>query len=1428
LVESRAEKVSQIWANVQEAETRKADILASQGPILQVAKKACLDLLWNSQDYLVFLGDLTEMRHILDVHSFVNLVKEGNDSIRAKEAPSVDDGGKKSDGRKRSRRFDRDFYRTCVAEGLRGICYRFLLSPHRVGIKLEDTERSGRFDFSKVLPGEENKDGAGDPHKWDAPLIPTTDPMAFASDLVSSGDLVLLSTSHGAEPDDNEARDPLRGCRYVAAMELAHEPRVRMYMRNIYRKHALLTTRPSKKGMENIDAFHDYYGLHLLKGKPIKEHFPPDENEIEALKANLGPHERKELESEMQEREKNSCLQYLNLLKAEKTGDITVHVHMPYLEQNEEWFKEEAGALTSRENQDLSVLVKELAKVYLPTNADSDEWNNERRKVIRLAILSFLLPQFEAEVRRDLREAAVKIGVLNAAYSLKGMAMEGPYRPAALASTENRFLHPTGDLPVVGVCCSSDNKDASYLASVTERGELNDHLAIPSGTRIDNDKMREKIITFLLQCRPSVVLVGTSGGFDSRLMVRKLGEMVTEAVQRWNRRDIQREDEDDEEFEARQAAFRQNHPTSHLDDDDLEWKCNVDLIDDGVAQLFGRSIRGKKEFPDASVSMKCAIATARHGKDPLAELAYAWSVASDAGVFGTEMLFLNIHPLQQILPKTLLLRHYERVLCEVVSEVGVDVNTACTFDHMHGLLSLVPGLGPRKAANIRQSVTRIGGVVASRRALLEKRLMGPVVYNNSVAFLRIREIEQLANQFLHPLDDTRLHPDVYHRNNWAVKIAIDALERVDEETRNKEALAIKALRDVMENSGQEVERLFKATKAEWVKHYGPTFNASDWDPRVSVPADQWRDKVEELDLDTFALIIEQNGLGRWHSHLQMIKWEFRLPFADPRSPMKPLTGEKLFRLITGESDQSLRPGKEITGKIVRNGEFGSRVKLEGDIPAFIPLKNLADEHVEAAEDIVTVGTVVTAIVTEVKKDHLSVDLSLKMEDFKKPPSSWERPQSLPPIDNYFDRGAAARLEQQKSKEREARMEMLQLSLGGTKIGGEGSLNDPLQTKRRSGRVSRRACAHPAFRNARQDEVDRELREAGDSMVGEALIRPSSKGKDSLAVHWMVRPGCIKVIEVQEEDKDTDASIGNILKIKVRRRSTGSDLFTTSIDFIVILFSQNESYGSIDELLGRYIAPMNDYVEELVNHRKFIDLPEDELDDKLREQKKANPSGVFYYVCWMEMHPGYASLRFILSSNPKSHHIGITPNGFLWGSKAYTNLDKLLNDFKKNPRGGTASSMNSSTAAKETSLSKIGDSNRRSRWGAKPAAAPPAPPGWRPMPPPAPPQVPVPNNWAAPSVHAGAPPGQWGEAPSGQWVQPAAGQWGNPNPPHLPPHPGHFQPPPPSGPPPVGHPPLPTFGLPPPGPPPRGPPPPGYPFRPPPPPGAPPPNPRIHR
>ena len=128
---------------------------------------------------------------------------------------------------------------------------------------------------------------------------------------------------------------------------------------------------------------------------------------------------------------------------------------------------------------------------------------------------------------------------------------------------------------------------------------------------------------------------------------------------------------------------------------DEEWNCNVDMVDNNVAQLFGWSVRGKKEFPDAGVNLKCAIAVACHAEDPLAEMTYTWSATSDAGLFGTDM-YLNIHPLQQVLPKPILLCGYEHVLCRIVSEVDVDVKLAYKYDRIMEYSILYQDLVPAR------------------------------------------------------------------------------------------------------------------------------------------------------------------------------------------------------------------------------------------------------------------------------------------------------------------------------------------------------------------------------------------------------------------------------------------------------------------------------------------------------------------------------------------------------------------------------------------------------------------------------------------------------------------------------------------------------------------------------------------------------------
>ena len=526
---------------------------------------------------------MIDYRHVMDMRGYLNLIKEGNEAVADKARGRAvggarDKGDADKKGKKRSRRFDWDYYRTCVSEGLRDVAYRFVLPPYKLGIKLDDTMNSELgFSYDRTLAGDDDED-VSPTERWTAPVVDGASPTEYGNRLMDSGELVSLAAGRDGDDDWNTSNpddvDPLRAARYVASMEVAHEPRVRRTLRDMYRASAVLSTRPTARGAASIDAFHEHYGLHLLKEKPVRDHFPADPAELERKRQRLDAEEAAEMERNLRKAESDSCLRYLSLLKADRSGDISLQVHLPYVQTgfddpNVEWYKRPASELT-RERQNIKPMMDVLERCYLPAGGDTDEWNEERRRVLRSALLNHLLPQFESETRRDLRDAAVRAGVAAAGDSLRTMAAEGPYRPSHYLG-ENRFVRPTGDIPVVGVCSSSNAREGTYLAAVTGSGEVADHVAVPGGTNVESH--RDRIISFLMTARPEAVVVGSSGGVGSRATARRLAEIVQGATERWNNRFVQGADEDDEDFEARMQQFRRMHSGMDLDDDEDEvWK----------------------------------------------------------------------------------------------------------------------------------------------------------------------------------------------------------------------------------------------------------------------------------------------------------------------------------------------------------------------------------------------------------------------------------------------------------------------------------------------------------------------------------------------------------------------------------------------------------------------------------------------------------------------------------------------------------------------------------------------------------------------------------------------------------------------------------------------------------------------------------------
>ena len=99
-----------------------------------------------------------------------------------------------------------------------------------------------------------------------------------------------------------------------------------------------------------------------------------------------------------------------------------------------------------------------------------------------------------------------------------------------------------------------------------------------------------------------------------------------------------------------------------------------------------------------------------------------------------------------------------------------------------------------------------------------------------------------------------------------------------------------------------------------------------------------------------------------------------------------------------------------------------------------------------------------------------------------------------------------------------------------------------------------------------------------SHTGDVVIRPSSSDKDTLVVTWMYLAGKFKHIEVKERLKLTLEDQGGI----------GQQL---------VLRGEEEELSDLDEILARYVQPMNDLVQHLVEYRCYREFRPEEEDQE---------------------------------------------------------------------------------------------------------------------------------------------------------------------------------------------------------------------------------------
>ncbi|RLN72476.1 hypothetical protein BBJ28_00001054 [Nothophytophthora sp. Chile5] len=664
------------------------------------------------------------------------------------------------------------------------------------------------------------------------------------------------------------------------------------------------------------------------------------------------------------------------------------------------------------------------------------------------------------------------------------------------------------------------------------------------------------------------------------------------------------------------------HDASRFGNGDGQDFLDIVFLKDDVPSMYSRSKRAEQEFPEESEYVRAAISLGRYLRNPASELCAMWgNVSMDEPSRGRELLYLNVHMMQHSLVKDLLLKEYDRVFVQVVNKYGVDINLLANHKHTSYQLQFICGLGPVKAVSVLEKV-RAKNYIERRQELLSKGFMGKIVYRNCAGFVRIRERDALREAPLNPLDDTRIHPESYY---MAVKICGDANNNstIDMYDPNHYSYAVE---DTMYQSASAIR----------------SRNAA---PNTRLGDAEIQDVLSELDLSAYAGRLELQKKGPKLHTLEYIKRELRYPYFDKRSKYQVPKDEELFFLLNGETTETLSIGMIVPASLLHmSGDDFVRVRLQSGMRSSLHRERLPDYLQDVRSQEFPKGITVNAKILAIQADRDGrYELQIGCNR-----------RSLVDMGMCFHPERFPRYTDSKRVEFDS-MERVDRLLNGPPAEDEKTPTFTQAVRGSGGPPSRRKkrqIAHPVFRNINCQAAMQFLRE---QPVGEVVIRPSTLGTDHLTLTWKMLDGVYRHFDIQEKDKPSDARIGQTLIVK------------------------EESYENIDELIARFVDPMNSLVEDVVRYKYYKSGPRESVEEDLIKQKKEHPSRIPYAIHVYNKFPGCFSITYIARETPRSCHMEVKSGGLRFfgriESSILPTLSQALQFFKMKalvaPSGGSA-------------------------------------------------------------------------------------------------------------------------------------------------------------
>jgi transcription elongation factor SPT6 len=288
--------------------------------------------------------------------------------------------------------------------------------------------------------------------------------------------------------------------------------------------------------------------------------------------------------------------------------------------------------------------------------------------------------------------------------------------------------------------------------------------------------------------------------------------------------------------------------------------------------------------------------------------------------------------------------------------------------------------------------------------------------------------------------------------------------------------------------------------------------------------DDEQDKVNDLILEEYAEQLERHYNQRKRATLETIRAELQQPYKELRRNFTLLSDDEIFTKLTGETPESLCEGMVVPVCIKIVKEDFAVAKLDSGIEGRVELHEGSDNDLPLNR-LFSVGQTAQAKLLELDRRNFAAKLSLRESVLRIPyrkrmdhdPSSWDVVQ-----------------EHQDKEE--------------------------LREKDKATGKTQRVVKHPLFKPFNSTQAEEYL---GSQAQGDAVIRPSSKGNDHLAVTWKVADGVYQHIDVLELQKENEFSVGKQLRI-----------------------GGKYNYSDLDELIVDHVKAMARKVNEMMQHDKY--------------------------------------------------------------------------------------------------------------------------------------------------------------------------------------------------------------------------------------------------